>query len=155
MTPQRLYKSFAFAEAVTWTLLISALILRAVVETPDLLVTIVGGTHGLVFLGYGITAALVGVNQRWGIGRILAGISLAIVPFATVPFERSVERKGLLAGAWRRDASDHPSDSHWFDQLFRWFIRRPALLIAALVLTALTIFALLLWIGPPGGWPED
>lgn len=136
---------------VTWALLISALILRATAPDLAIAVTISGGIHGFVFLGYGITAALVGVNQRWGLGRILAGISLAIVPFATLPFERVVEKRALLKGDWRREASAHPADNGWFDRLFRWFIKRPMLLLVALIATAVILFTVLLIIGPPGG----
>lgn len=155
MSPRKLFSLFARAEMVTWALLISALILRAYIADTALAVTIAGSIHGFVFLGYGITAALVGVNQRWKIGRILAGISLAIVPFATVPFERVVEKRGLLEGAWRREASDHPADQGWFDRLFRWFVNRPLLLVVTLVLTAVVMFAVLLMIGPPGGSKEN
>ena len=151
MSPKSLFTLFARAEMVTWALLISALVVRATVPDLAIAVTISGGIHGFVFLGYGITAALVGVNQRWGLGRILAGISLAIVPFATYPFERVVERRALLEGDWRREASDHAGDHGWFDRLFRWFIKRPILLLVTLVATAVIMFTVLLVIGPPGG----
>ncbi|MEY4434794.1 MAG: hypothetical protein RIR16_834, partial [Actinomycetota bacterium] len=67
-SPKKLYKAFAFAEAVTWTLLITGLVLRATVGVDQALFFVVGSVHGAVFLGYGVTAALVGVNQRWGFG---------------------------------------------------------------------------------------
>lgn len=155
MTPNNLFTLFARAEMFTWALLISALVTRTLQPDLALFVTVAGSIHGFVFLGYGITAALVGVNQRWSLGRILAGIGLAIVPFATYPFERSIEKRGLLEGAWRREASDHPSDRSWFDRLFRWFINRPALLVATLVVTAAVMFTILLMIGPPGGSKEN
>lgn len=154
MTPEKLFKLFATAEMVTWALLLSGLAARALTETPSWLITVVGGLHGFVFLGYGITAALVGVNQRWAIGRIIGGIALAIVPFATVPFERALLKRKLLAGAWRTEATEAKSDQTWFDSLFRWFINRPALLVATLFLTAVVIFTILLIIGPPGGRHE-
>ena len=152
MTPKRLFTFFATAEAFTWTLLISALVARAVTEFPAIAVTIVGGTHGAVFLGYGVTAALVGVNQRWPIGRIVTGIALAIVPFATVPFERYVLKRSQLDGRWRTTASTDPRDNHWFDQLFRWFIARPAILIITLVAVVAAIFTVLVSLGPPTEW---
>jgi integral membrane protein len=152
MTPKRLFAFFATAEAVTWTLLISALIARAVTEVPAVVVTVVGGTHGAVFLGYGVTAALVGVNQRWPIGRIVTGIALAIVPFATVPFERLALKRSQLEGSWRVSASTDPRDNHWFDRLFRWFIARPALLVVTLIAVVAAIFAVLVSLGPPTEW---
>jgi integral membrane protein len=152
-SPKALFRSFAFAEAVTWTMLITGLIGKQFWDWPQNLVTVIGGIHGAVFLGYGVIAALVGVNQRWGFWKIVAGTSLAILPYATVPFEKSVEKRGQLEGDWRKEHSGHASDDHWFDRLYRWFINRPALLAAALVLVVVGIFAALLIVGPPGGWP--
>ena len=154
-TPRSLYRIFALSEGVTWTLLLSALAIRASIGIPSIALTIVGGLHGAVFLGYGVSAALVGVNNRWGLGRTLLAIVLAIIPFATVPFERAAERKGRLVGQWRREKSSDPRDANWFDSLFRWFINRPVLLAITLVAVVATIFATLLIIGPPGGWPKD
>ena len=152
MSPKKLFTIFASAEAVTWTLLLGAIGLRALVEVPTALVTVVGGTHGAVFLGYGVTAALVGVNQRWTVGRIIAGISLAVVPFATVPFERAALRRGLVEGDWRKTATSDPRDAHWFDRLFRWFIGRPVVLVITLIVVVATIFAVLVSLGPPTEW---
>lgn len=154
-TPRSLYKAFAFSEGVTWTLLLGGLAIRAIFGAPQLALTIVGGIHGAVFLGYGVSAALVGVNNRWGFGRTVLAIALAIVPFATVPFEISAERKGRLVGDWRRAKSADPRDANWFDSLFRWFINRPVLLVIVMLAVVSVIFATLLVIGPPGGWPQS
>ena len=152
MKPKDLFVVFAIAEGVTWTLLLLGLLAKAFTSIVPLVVTVIGGIHGLVFLGYGVTAALVGVNQRWSTGKIIIGIALAIVPFATIPFERIQLRQSTLEGEWRTTASDHPKDNTWFDRLFRWFINRPALLILALLATVAAIFATLLLIGPPDSW---
>jgi len=150
-SPRKLYKAFAFGEGVTWTLLISALIIRALVDSPPILLTVVGSIHGAVFLGYGVIASLVGVNNRWGLGRTALAVALAIVPFATIPFERYVERSGKLDGAWRRTATADPRDSHWFDRLYRWFLNRPALFVLVLLIAVAAIFITLITLGPPGG----
>lgn len=152
MTPRRLFVFFATAEAVTWTLLLGALLTRVFIDVPAPLVTAVGGTHGAVFLGYGVTAALVGVNQRWSLGRIIGGIALAIVPYATIPFERAAIRRGLVEGEWRTRASGDVRDNHWFDRLFRWFIARPALLVVTLLAVVALIFTVLVSLGPPTEW---
>lgn len=154
-TPRSLYKAFALSEGVTWTLLLGGLAIRAIFGAPQLTLTIVGGIHGAVFLGYGVSAALVGVNNRWGFGRTVLAIALAIIPFATVPFEISAERKGRLVGEWRRTKSADPRDANWFDSLFRWFINRPVLLVIVMLAVVSVIFAALLVIGPPGGWPQS
>ncbi|MEY4494580.1 MAG: hypothetical protein RL570_695 [Actinomycetota bacterium] len=154
-TPRSLYKVFALSEGVTWTLLLGGLAVRALFGINPLLLTIIGGLHGAVFLGYGVSAALIGVNNRWGFGRTVLAIALAIIPFATVPFEISAERKGRLTGEWRRTKSADPRDANWFDSLFRWFINRPFLLAFVLLVVISAIFATLLYVGPPGGWSQD
>ena len=154
-TPKTLYKTFALAEGVTWTLLLAGLTIRALVGVPPLLLTVVGGIHGLVFLAYGVISALVGVNQRWGFARTALAVALAIVPYATIPFERAVEKQGRLAGTWRKEASEDKRDAFWLDRLFRWFLNRPALLVLALLAAVVAIFAALLIVGPPGGWPKS
>jgi hypothetical protein len=105
-----------------------------------------------MFLSYCTTAVLVGVNQRWSFGKIAAAVSLAIVPFATVPFDRSLLKKGRLEGTWRTQPSDHPSDKSVIDRLFRWFIARPLVLILTLVLAVATLFFVLLSLGSPTTW---
>ena len=154
-TPKTLYKTFALAEGVTWTRRLAGLTIRALVEAPPLLLTVVGGLHGLVFLAYGVISALVGVNQRWGFARTALAVALAIVPYATIPFERAVEKQGRLTGPWRKSASEDKRDNFWLDRLFRWFLNRPALLVLALVAVVVAIFAALLVVGPPGGWPKS
>ncbi|MEY4995161.1 MAG: hypothetical protein RLZ65_1010 [Actinomycetota bacterium] len=152
LTPKSLFRMFAVAEVVTWALLISALIIRATLGLGSEVFFVVGASHGFTFLGYGVTAVLVGINQRWSIGRLVLGVVLAIVPFATVPFDRSVERRGLLEGQWRVTKSDDPRDSNWFDALFRWFIARPILLVLVLVAFVVSLFSFLLFLGPPSEW---
>ena len=154
-SPRSLYKTFALSEGVTWTLLLGGLAYRALFGAPQIVLTVIGGIHGAVFLGYGVSAALVGVNNRWGFGRTVLAIALAIVPFATVPFEISAERKGRLVGKWRRTKSEDSRDNNWFDSLYRWFINRPLLLALVLLAVIVAIFSALLFIGPPGGWPQD
>jgi integral membrane protein len=99
MSPKSLYRLFANGEALTWALLISALIARYLNDSFGLAVTITGTIHGAMFLSYCTSSVLVGVNQRWTAGRISTSVALAIVPFATVPFERSLLRKNLLEGS--------------------------------------------------------
>ena len=151
--PKPLFTFFATGEVITWAVLISALIMRAVGVNP-IIVTIGGSIHGAMFLSYAVTAALVGVNQRWKPSRTVAAMALAIVPFATVPFERSLENKKLLEGNWRILISEHPKDSGWFDSLFRWFIAKPLLLILSMLVVVSVIFFTLLWLGSPTEWGE-
>ena len=151
MTPKKLFNVFAKAEAITWTLLIAGLIARALGINP-LIVTVVGGIHGAVFLGYAVTAALVGVNQRWGFGKTTLAVALAIIPYATIPFEIRAAKSGSLEGAWRTTTSTDPRDSGFIDRLFRWFISRPVTLVIVLVLSLTVLFSLLVFLGSPTEW---
>ena len=149
-TPARLYRVLAIAEAITWTILISALIARAV-GAPGIVVTIGGGIHGFVFLAYGATAILVAFNQRWSIGLGLLAVASAVIPFATIPMEIRLHRKGRLKGDWRLDESDHPQDRTWYDRLMRWFLNRAWVLVLLIVVAVVVLYVILLIAGPPGG----
>ena len=151
MTPKKLFNTFAKAEAVTWTLLITALILRATGFDP-VAVAIAGSIHGAVFLGYAVTAALTGVNQRWGFGKTTLAVALAIVPYATIPFEIRVAKNGSLDGSWRTEVSEDPRDKGFIDRLFRWFIARPVILVVVIVVGLTVLFSLLVTLGPPNEW---
>ena len=151
MSPKKLFNTFARAEAVTWTLLITALVLRGV-GFDTVAVTIAGGIHGAVFLGYAVTAGLSGVNQRWGLGKTAVAVALAIVPFSTVPFEMRQNKNGSLEGSWRTAASEDPRDAGLVDKLFRWFIARPLTLIAVIVIGLTILFVVLVSLGSPTTW---
>jgi integral membrane protein len=150
--PKQLFLLFAKGEAVTWTLLISALIVRAAGDPIPHVVTIAGSIHGAVFLGYAVTALLVGINQRWSFGKLALAVGLAIVPFATIPFERKLIRTSALEGAWRTAKSEDPRDDFFIDAIFRWFIARPIVLLAVLLVAVPAVFAFLLFLGPPTQW---
>ncbi|KZE92760.1 hypothetical protein AVP42_02227 [Agromyces sp. NDB4Y10] len=150
LTPKRLFRLLAFAEAITWTMLITGLIMRATLGL-DWAVLVGGSIHGFVFLAYAFTAVLVGVNQRWPLGLMALGVVSAIVPYATIPFERWVLRHDRLEGGWRREATEHPADGNVINRMLRWFLARPLLLTILSVLGIAAVFTILLIIGPPGG----
>ncbi len=152
MKPKQLFLLFAKGEAVTWTLLISALIIRAAGDPIPHVVTIAGSIHGAVFLGYAVTALLVGINQRWSFGKLALAVGLAIVPFATIPFERRLVATSALEGGWRTAKSEDPRDDFFIDAIFRWFIARPIVLLAVLLVAVPAVFAFLLFLGPPTQW---
>ena len=149
-TPRSLFRAVAIAEAVTWTLLIAALITRAATGFAPA-VTIAGGIHGFVFLSYGATAILLAVNQRWKPGVAVLAIASAIVPYATVPMELWLDRTRRLDGPWRRESTDDPRDAGWIDRTMRWFLRNPVILVLLVVVAVAALFTVLLILGPPGG----
>ena len=149
MSPRRLFRLIAIAEAITWTLLIIGMILKYVTKTTDLGVSIGGALHGFVFLVYGATVLLIGVNQRWPIGTTLLGLVSAVIPYATIPFDLWADRTGRLDGAWRREAGADPRDQRVLDRLTRWLVRHPILLVVVGGLVVVAVFTALLVVGPP------
>lgn len=149
MTPKKLFRIVAIAEAITWTLLITGLILRATADLA-IAVTIGGGIHGFVFLTYAGIALLVGIDRRWKPGLVVVAVVSAIVPYATIPVDVWLDRRGKLDGAWRTEP-DASGDRTFLDGLVRWFVRRPVVLVVIFVVVLIAIFTTLLMIGPPGG----
>ncbi|WP_144875079.1 DUF3817 domain-containing protein [Microbacterium sp. 1.5R] len=149
-SPGRLFRVLAIAEAITWTILIAAIIARAV-GAPGVVVTVGGGIHGFVFLAYGATAILVALNQRWHVGVAIVAIVSAVVPYATIPAEIWLHRTGRLTGEWRLAQTDDPRDARWYDRLMRWFLQRPWVLAILLVVAIVALYVILLLAGPPGG----
>jgi integral membrane protein len=152
LSPKSLFAFFAVAETVTWTLLIGAILARATIGVPSEVFFVVGASHGFTFLGFVAVSKLVGFNQRWSLGKITLIALLAIVPFATIPFERKLAKSGELEGNWRTQKSDDLRDEAFVDRLFRWFIARPIILVLAIAALVVGLFSFLLWLGPPYEW---
>ncbi len=140
----------AIAEAITWTLLISGLILRATIEL-DVAVSIGGAVHGFVFLAYAATALIVALNQRWSFRVTTMAIGSAIVPYATVPLELWLQRTGQLTGNFRLTATDDSRDNRMTDRALRLLLRHPLIFVALVAVGVIVVFSILLALGPPGG----
>ena len=152
VTPRAFYRVVAIAEAVTWTLLIGGMLLKYVAHAGGLGVLIGGSLHGLVFVTYAATAVLVGVNQRWSVKLIVGAVFTAIIPYATIPFDRWLEKNDKLEGGWRTVATDDPRDHTWIDRLLCWFLNHPVMLVVVFAFAVVAIVTVLLILGPPGGW---
>lgn len=148
-SPHRLYRLLAVAEVITWALLITGMILKYVLHVTELGVRIGGGIHGFVFLAYCAATVLVGVDQRWGAGRIALGLGSAVIPFVTVAFERWAERRGMLAEVWRL-LTESPRTAA--ERLAAVILRRPVLSAVVILALVAVVFALLLQAGPPTQW---
>ncbi len=149
-TPRRLFRTVAIAEAITWTLLILGMLGKYVFDLGGLGVSIGGGLHGFVFLLYLAVAILVGVNQRWSAVLLLVTLATSILPFATIPMDRWLEKRGRLDGGWRRTAGDDPADSGAADRALRALLAHPGRMAFIGLVAVALIFAALLVVGPPG-----
>ncbi len=148
-TPHALYRVVAIAEAISWTLLLGGLLLRALTDV-GVGVSIGGGIHGFVFLAYGATAVLMTIHQRWSAGTAIVAIASAVVPYATIPTERWLRRSGRLDGAWRLEATADPRDRRPLDRLVRTLLRHPVAFGLGAVVVVAIVFTVLLVVGPPG-----
>lgn len=154
ITPRSFFRFVAIAEAITWTMLIAGLLMKYVFtmgDVGDLAVRIGGTVHGFVFITYAATVVIVGLNQRWGIPLIALGVLTAVIPYATIPFDVSMDRRGRLEGGWRTEATDDRRDRNPIDRLLRWFLARPIVLAVVFVVAVVALFFTALAIGPPGG----
>lgn len=147
--PDRLFRALAFAEVVTWTLLLLGMLGKYVLDLGELGVRIGGSIHGFVFLAYCLITLLVAVDRAWGPGKLVLGWGSAIVPYATVPFERYAEQSGLLVATWRlRSATPQGG----IEKVAAWTLRRPVPAALVGVVGVALVFSGLLMLGPPTEW---
>lgn len=147
MTPLKIYRTTAIIEAVTWGLLILGMILKYTGVT-DAGVSAAGPVHGLAFLAFVVVTVLVWTNNRWSAGRGVLGLLSAVIPFATVPFEAAVARRGGLDGAWRTEAAANAPAG---DRALAVLVGRPYASAGVLAVIVLAVFAVLMVVGPPFG----
>lgn len=147
MTPRELYGRFALAEAVTWTLLILGMVLKYT-GVSAAFVPVFGMIHGLVFLGYCVVTCFVWVDQQWAARVGALGLASSVVPYATIPFERWVQRTGRLEGGWRlRPGGERPVTV--LEKLEAWSLRSPLLAAVAGLAVVSVLASVLLYLGPP------
>ena len=133
---------------VTWALLITALILRGTGVAN--IVPIAGGIHGFVFLSYCVVTVFTWVNQKWKAPVGIAGLLLSVIPFATVPFELYLDRRGLLTGGWRLAPGPRSETPNGFiEKAQAWVLAKPVLAAVLLLGFVIVLFVALLLAGPP------
>jgi integral membrane protein len=98
----RVFRALALAEAISWAALLAGMYFKWIAKTTELGVEIAGPIHGALFIGYGLTALILWRLQRWPfLVALFAGFS-AVLPFATVLFERWAGSRGYLKPAGTR-----------------------------------------------------
>lgn len=150
MSPRTLFSRFAFAEVVTWALLLFGMVLKYVTHTTELGVRVFGLLHGVVFIGYCIVTCVMWINQRWSRATLLLGLAAAVPPFATAWFERRAEGRGLLGGGWRFSADGSGEAPATFpERVLAAAIARPITAVAVGMVGVAALTGALLAIGPP------
>lgn len=143
--PRRLFRALATAEALTWALLLAGMAAKHTGLT-ELGVRVFGMLHGVVFIGYCLVVLLVGVDRRWSVARLALGLAAAVPPFATLPFERYAEARGLLGRRWRLRTAQ-PRGVH--EAVVARVVSRPLHGAAAGLLAVAGLTAAALLVGPP------
>ncbi|MHA7275284.1 DUF3817 domain-containing protein [Arthrobacter sp. HLT1-21] len=148
MSPRILFRTVAVAEALTWAFLLLAMFLKYATQTTESLISPAGGIHGFVFLVFVMVTIFVWVNQRWSFKLGVVGLLSAVVPLASVVFDRSMERRRKLDGGWRL-APGAATPRGPAEQLQAWVLRKPLLAAVVSVAAVAVVFAALLVVGPP------
>ncbi|NKX50476.1 DUF3817 domain-containing protein [Arthrobacter deserti] len=144
MSPRTLFRPGALAEAATWTLLLAGLLLKYVVQSTDLGVRIGGALHGFVFLCYVAVTCFTWVNQQWPARAGLSALASAVVPYASIAVERSLDRRGMLGGGQEPHGA--------LEKAQAWALAHPVPPAVILFAAVAAVFGFLLFLGPPGTW---
>ena len=81
------FRVVAVVEAVTYLVLLGAVVLKRVLDGPDL-VSVLGPVHGIAFLVYLVRVLRIREGQGWDLGRTIVVILLSAVPFGGFWVER-------------------------------------------------------------------
>jgi integral membrane protein len=84
-----IFRFFAFAEAVSWTLLIAAIIYkRAGLPEAASVISFAGHIHGMVMIFYCIIIVLVARSMQWGFIRMCIAVAAGVPPYGSIIFEQ-------------------------------------------------------------------
>ncbi|HWC10326.1 MAG TPA: DUF3817 domain-containing protein [Acidimicrobiales bacterium] len=81
------FRVVAVVEAVTYLVLLGAVVLYRVLDGPDF-IGILGPVHGIAFLVYLVLVLRIRESQDWNLGRTIVVILAAAVPFGGFWVER-------------------------------------------------------------------
>lgn len=146
LSPTRLFRTVAIAEAITWTGLLIGMFLKYGPADNEMGVRIFGMLHGVVFVAYGVTTVVVWVDRRWSAGRGLLALVAAVPPLATLPLEWWAVRKDWLGDTWRLPAG---AGSSLPDRVVAWLLTNPLRGLAVGLVAVAALTGLALAVGPP------
>ncbi|MEH3034523.1 MAG: DUF3817 domain-containing protein [Aeromicrobium erythreum] len=102
-----IFRVVAFAEAVSWGLLLVAMFFKWIVQDDPNTgleggVPIAGPIHGVIFLAYVAVCFAARRTFGWSTRTLLVALACSIPPFFTAVFEVKADRRGLLGGGTGR-----------------------------------------------------
>ncbi|NUS73336.1 MAG: DUF3817 domain-containing protein [Corynebacteriales bacterium] len=89
----RWFKIAAIVEAFSWAGLLIGMFLKRNVVHDEIGVKIFGPIHGICFIVYLITLAMVYTEQKWSKRTAILGVISSVPPFMTLWFERHITRQ--------------------------------------------------------------
>ncbi len=81
------FRLVAIAEAVTYLVLLAAVVLYRVLDGPDF-IGFLGPVHGIVFLVYLVLTLQIRESQGWSLGQTILVVVAAAIPFGGFVVER-------------------------------------------------------------------
>ena len=102
-TPAKRFRFVAIAEAITWAILLVAMVVKRVADNPDA-VAVPGMLHGIVFLVFVVVTQLTARALKWSPFVTLLALASSLPPFGTLVFEWCARRSGYLAELSRPSA---------------------------------------------------
>ncbi len=98
MSPFRVFRITAVAEAFSWAGLLAGMYLKYVTETTAAGVWLFGRLHGALFVAYLAATLWVARTERWSLLRTAVAAAAAVPPLTTLVFERwvSARRRALI-----------------------------------------------------------
>jgi integral membrane protein len=81
------FRFFCVAEGLSWIALLAAMVVKYGFDRPEA-VRWPGMVHGLLFLGYLITALPLFTRLKWSTERIYGVLAAGFLPFGTFVLER-------------------------------------------------------------------
>ena len=151
MSPKSLYSTVAVGETITWALLLTAMALKYT-GTTEAMMPIAGGIHGFVFLCFCVSTVVIWVNNQWPAGRGILGLLSAVIPFATIPFEKNTEKAGLLDAPWRFREGAGTQPVTLPEKVLAFVVRKPLLAAIITLVGVIVVFLVLLSLGSPLEW---
>jgi len=98
ITLLRSFRRIAWLEGVSFLLLLGVAMPLKYWAGMPLAVRVVGSIHGLLFVAYVVSAALLFFRSQWSFARAALALTASVVPFGTFAFDRSVREEVAALG---------------------------------------------------------
>lgn len=83
----RRFRTFCILEGISWVFLIGGMVVKYGMDKPEA-VRWPGMVHGVLFIGYAITAVPLFTRLKWSADRIYGVVAAGFLPFGTFVLER-------------------------------------------------------------------